>query len=377
MKKIAIIGAGTAGCYSVGYFLYKTDWNIDWYFDPTIKPQAVGEGSTLHFPFTLFQQFKFDYKDLKQVKGTHKVGIRKINWGKVNHDFTHIFPPGSVGYHFNANELQAWILNKVKSNSRVKILNEKITDHNSIDSDYIMDCSGKPSDYTDYTMVDCIPVNSVYVTQCFWDYPTFNYTLAEAKEHGWVFGIPLENRCSIGYMYNNTISSLEQVKEDVKSIFADNSLTPSDTTNSFSFKNYYRKKNFDKRVAYNGNASFFLEPLEATSILTMHYIHNYALDLWNNVYPVNVTNHNYSILLKEVTNVIMLNYARGSAYDSDFWRFAQPMGEKNLEELFNNKRWKEIYTRFNNGEYFGHEYGTWTATNFDLNFRGLGINPNL
>ena len=74
MKKIAIIGAGTAGCYSVGYFLYKTDWNIDWYFDPTIKPQAVGEGSTLHFPFTLYQQFGFDYRSLKEVKGTHKIG---------------------------------------------------------------------------------------------------------------------------------------------------------------------------------------------------------------------------------------------------------------------------------------------------------------
>ena len=377
MKKIAIIGAGTAGSYSIGHFLHKTDWDIDWYFDPTIKPQAVGEGSTLHFPFTLYQQFGFDYRSLKEVKGTHKVGIRKINWGKFNRDFTHIFPPGSVGYHFNANELQAWIYDSVKSNSRIKVINEKVVNHDDIDSNYIMDCSGKPSDYTEYHMSDTIPVNSVYVTQCFWDNPTFNYTLAQAMKHGWVFGIPLLNRCSIGYMYNNNISSLEEVKEDVKFIFKEHELTPSDITNSFSFKNYYRKLNFKDRVAYNGNASFFLEPLEATSIATMHYIHKLSVAYWNKEFPHNVINHNYNIFLKQISNMIMLHYAAGSIFDSAFWRFAQPLGQAHLEEMYNDRRWKEIYTKYNTGDFAGPEYGIWTATNFDLNFRGLGINPDL
>ena len=58
-------------------------------------------------------------------------------------------------------------------------------------------------------------------------------------------GIPLQNRCSIGYMYNNKINSLEEVKEDVKNIFEEFNLQPSETTNAFSFKNYYRNTNFE------------------------------------------------------------------------------------------------------------------------------------
>ena len=33
MKKITIIGRGTAGCVAVTHFLRWTDWEIDWVFD--------------------------------------------------------------------------------------------------------------------------------------------------------------------------------------------------------------------------------------------------------------------------------------------------------------------------------------------------------
>jgi hypothetical protein len=41
---------------------------------------------------------------------------------------------------------------------------------------------------------------------------------------------------------------------------------PSDKTNHLEFQSYYKKNNFSSKVIYNGNSSFFIEPLEATSI---------------------------------------------------------------------------------------------------------------
>ena len=128
-------------------------------------------------------------------------------------------------------------------------------------------------------MTEYIPVNSVYVTQCFWPEPKFDYTLTVARPYGWVWGIPLQNRCSIG----------------------------------FSFKYYYRNVNFLEKLGYNGNASFFLEPLEATSISSMIMISklcagyvlgvNDSLDYINNV---------YTLKLKHVENMINLHYLAGS-----------------------------------------------------------------
>ena len=50
MTKVAVVGRGTAGCMSAAYFTQWSGVEVDWYFDPNIKPQAVGEGSNLTLP---------------------------------------------------------------------------------------------------------------------------------------------------------------------------------------------------------------------------------------------------------------------------------------------------------------------------------------
>ena len=75
--------------------------------------------------------------------------------------------------------------------------------------------------------------------------------------------------------------------------FDDFNLIPSTDTNSFSFNNYYRKQNFTDRVVYNGNASFFLEPMEATSVGCMDHIQRISWEIWNNNMDVNLANDLY------------------------------------------------------------------------------------
>ncbi len=374
MQKISIIGRGTAGCISAAHFLYHTDCYVDFYYDNNIKPQAVGEGSTLVLPTRLHQIINFQHQDLSIIDGSFKYGIKKTGWGAGN-EFTHNFAPPGVGYHFNAIKLQEHILKTISRNPRLRIIENHI-DHKDIDSEYILDCAGKPNSYNDYTMSESIPVNSVYVTQCYWDYAKFQYTLTLARPYGWVFGIPLQNRCSIGYLYNNNINSLDEIKEDVKHIFEDYKLTPSDHTNSFSFQNYYKKNNFDGRAAYNGNSSFFLEPLEATSISFMDNINRLAYDVWFNKLDQTVANQYYNKHITEIENVIMLHYFAGSQFDTNFWKFAKSKGETNMKQAMNNKKFIEMidFSKLNNSKLASNEdFGTWHLNSFYQNLHNLGL----
>jgi len=375
-KKIVVLGRGTAGMLALTHF-YKwapANCEVELHYDPAIKPQTVGEGSTLDFPRALYENIGFIPSDLKHVDGSFKSGIWKTGWGDGT-EYMHHFPPPNSSYHFNAVKLQEYILNLLKD--KVKIVEEH-TSASTVDADYIMDCSGKPSSYEDFNLTESIPVNSVHVTQCYWDHTKFQHTLTLARPYGWVFGIPLQNRCSIGYMYNNNINTLEEVKEDVKQIFADYNLTPSTDHNTFSFNNYYRKQNFIDRIAYNGNASFFLEPLEATSISLMNLICKMAYSSWFDGVSVNSLNDDYMHFVQEIETVIMLHYFAGSTFKTKFWDFAQERGEKiitraKLNNKFNNfveysKSDSNILLRSDSGN-----YGTWGALSFKQNLENLKL----
>lgn len=380
MKKLAIIGKGTAGAFTATHFMRWTDWEIDWYFDQNIKPQAVGEGSNLVFPLALYENIGFTYQDLKLLDGTVKESIYKQNWGTKKKEFHHHFSPPNIGIHFNANKFQQFIFSIVEKHNRFKLI-EKNVSHNEIDADFIMDCSGKPDIDNNFIESNFIPVNSVHVNQCMWDYPRFQYTLTIARPYGWVFGIPLQNRCSIGYLYNNNINTLEEIEEDVKHVLEEYNLTPSGITNTFSFGNYYRRKNYSKKISYNGNASFFLEPLEATSISTMDLIQRSAFSLWTGEASLDRVNDLYYDTLDEVETMIMLHYFAGSTFNTKFWSLAKNKGKLKIEKAIKNSKLIDMILQSKDVK-FGHlkeklEYGTWNIISFNQNLTQLGIRDTL
>ena len=178
-KKVAVIGAGTAGILAISHFnKWMKDCELELYYDSNIKPQPVGEGSTPTLPNCLWQNLEFTFDDLEKVDGIIKYGIDKRNWGGT--DFIHPFYPPVVGHHFNAGKLQNFVLDKLKND--VKIIDKNVTS-DDIDADFVMDCSGKPNNYDDFNMSEYISVNAVYVTQCYWEYPRFNNTLTIEHIH--------------------------------------------------------------------------------------------------------------------------------------------------------------------------------------------------
>jgi hypothetical protein len=183
-------------------------------------------------------------------------------------------------------------------------------------------------------------------------------------------------------MYNHDLNTLDEVKEDVKQIFKDWDLIPSQDTNSFHFSNYVRKQNFKDRVTYNGNASFFLEPMEATSISTIMNINNFAdTRVFGKRADLDQINMWYHHLLNSQKAIINFHYMNGSIYDTPFWKIAQEKSNIFIEGMLRQDPVlvdiiKASYDNslHNADTYKGKWYGVWPISSFKLNFDGLRLN---
>jgi len=382
-KRITVVGRGTAGSQAIAHFLrYMSDFEIVWAYDPSTPTQSVGEGSTLNLPRNMYHGLGFYPSDLPKVNGTIKTGIYKENWGTKQESFFHDFPAPQVSYHFSATELQNYIYEEVKG--KVNILEESVDVYNA-DSTFVFNASGTPKTFEDFNISEYIPLNAAYIVQSPWDGPKFNYTLTIARKHGWVFGIPLQNRCSIGYMYNKDISTEEEIQEDIQEILDRYGLTPNKEPNKLEFKNYYRKQNYEAggSLIHSGNSSFFLEPLEATSIGTMDRIQRAAFDIWSGNKSHHQANGEYLEFLHQIELIIMLHYAAGSPFKTPFWEFAQERGVQKIKDSANDIQFKNTYElvkqipemRFAPTPENFPDYGPWWSGAFVQNLTNLGLYP--
>jgi hypothetical protein len=387
-KKITIVGKGTVGCMAAAHFLRWTSCDIEWVYDPSIPTTAVGEGTTLTTPKSLFSNLDWYWSDAQEIKATPKTGIYKENWGKSVDKFTHSFGLGQTGIHFNALEFQDKAFRQITESSRVNLVEDNVKDFENLDTDYVLVCSGTPKDKENLVIHKEIPVNTAYVTQCFWDSPNFTDTLTIARPYGWVFGIPLQNRCSIGYLYNSNINTLDEVKEDVKIIFERYGLKPSEITNHLSFNNYSRKTNFTDKVAYTGNASFFLEPLEASSTTVAEWFIRSSYDIVFGSMSTTVANKGYARDIEDVKSMICLHYMAGSKFDTPFWVQAKKAATKYIKNLYEtsdvfaynlvrsiDKQDIDRATYYYDTE--GSEVGTWPSSSYRWNIKKLGIEKTL
>ena len=375
IKKITVVGRGTVGAISAAQLLSETDAEIEWLFDSTIPTAAVGEGTTLMVPKMLSRALDWDTSDLYDIGGTAKLGIWKENWGSGN-KFLHPFPVGSHGMHMCATDLQKKIFEQLAGNKRLTIRDEYVSDPHDVDSDGVLVCSGSPENMKDFDTLESVAVNACYVTQCYWDGPKFSHTLTIARPYGWVFGIPLQNRCSIGYLFNKDINELDHVIADVQEVFAQFGLQPSDETNFIKFRSYRRKDNFQGKVVYNGNSSFFVEPLEATSTSSTIYLTNMAGHYWRS--PKSFYQERYDTMISDVAKMIALHYIKGSIFDTKFWDHAKAISADYLrKELTRGDNFYNMVYGCLNGRLSGGEVGTWSGSSFRVNIKKLGIREAL
>ena len=374
-RKLAIIGKGTAGILSVNHFNFycKDDFEIECYYDSSKPEQTVGEGTTVDIPQMLRTTQGLEFNDIFNLtNGNFKTGIHYIGWG--DKDYHHTFPMPNASIHFNAVMLQDLL--KERNEKDVKFIDKNVT-HDDIDADFIIDCSGKPTDKTKLETAEYIPVNTALVKKCYWDYPQYTHTLCIAAQYGWIFGIPLQDRISFGYIHNTDFVNKKKIEQELLEVIDSYNLTPEPEENYIEFGNYYRKENFTERVMYNGNASFFLEPMEATSIGTIDTINRFAYDAMFGLNTIENVNAKYKSWFKQCQDVITMHYLAGSqTFDNDFWQYAKRLATN----CYNDKSQMLVdILNAHDKEGFNtiHDYGTWTMESFNQNINGLGLNKDM
>jgi hypothetical protein len=367
--KITILGAGNAGCFTALHFGYYSssidkrdlDITVELIHDPTRPPEKVGQGTTLPVAKLLWESLGVDWYD-NPIDATTKLGILYEGWGKNNDKIFHPFPLHSTALHFSPNKLQDTVLKSGYFN----VIEREVIDYNDIDSDYIFDCRGKPDNLTGYKELEN-PVNSVILAQKPERDMSQNWTRSVATPDGWCFVIPNTTQTtSYGYLYDNKITPDDQAKINFENQFGVAS------GDQFKFKQYIADKPIiEDRIILNGNALFFLEPLEATAIGVYSAWVRMA---WDWIINGSKTSTGITTEIHEhvtqVNNFITWHYMFGSKYDTPFWKAAEKLSFK--DSVFDDYLMKALESPINT---IAEHYGQWQPHSFTGWYDGMNKLP--
>jgi len=366
MKKVVIIGGGTAGWLTalvVNKFWKNTEVTI--IESSKIGILGAGEGGTPNFG-RILSLLDINHKDFfEKTNSTVKGGIHLFNWTGNNELSKHLFvgeEPNKFtyhhAYHFDARAVAEyfktisisrgvkWIDGEVDmiDNDGDTIKSISLKDTTKIDLDFVFDCSGFKRiiidgihseewiSYEKYLMM-----NKAFT----FFLPQLNENIGYSKTYthmismncGWMFQIPLQHRWGCGYVHNDRYCTLDEAKKEVEDYLGCNV----DIQKVFDFKPGTHKRSWIGNSISIGLSYGFIEPLEATSLMSTimqlkrlidtEFNENYKdrYNIW--CYQINEQNLNFIRYhyLCERTNV-------------DFWKECtnMPLPEKLLKVLDKN-----------------------------------------
>jgi tryptophan halogenase len=346
--KIAILGAGSAGILTTGCILkdFKNrgiDCEVTHVFDPNIPILGVGESTTSEVTFAIGQAFDFIFAtEAKELNSTTKYGTHYIDWREK--DIIFPFQTGYHAVHFDARDFAKMGLDRLqKLYPNYTLLEGEVGDHPMWDSagcaltinkelcvfDYVIDCRGRPQDFTDYKECDLI-LNSALV----YDDPEpsdFGFTRHVAHKYGWMFVIPLQHRTSHGLLYNNNFADKKMAIEELIRI---TNATEDDIEDfrTFPIKPYYCKKTVNGRMLKNGNRAVFFEPMSANSLYMAVKNTQILSDYIRGEINEDEANELCVLNYRAVEDLINLIYHGGSIYENEFWDWAKDRASNNLKE---------------------------------------------
>ena len=354
LEKVAVIGRGTAGALAaanVTHFL-KDKCELHHIYDSRIPIIGVGEGSWPALVDELQRLTKRPQETVQQqLNGTRKYGVAFEGWGARNPDFIHYFMPkhASFAYHLSA-DLMGEILDDSTQathvDSNVTSIRKsdcgaivEMEDGTSETYDLVFDARGFPKELNDdeHIHISFIPTNTAVIRRC----PSiFNsksegpvlqhtYTRAVARPHGWIFIIPLTIHTSYGYIFNGEFSSLEDVESDFDEFLESEQVPEFEKRAVLRFPNYVNRQIYNGSIVRVGNAAAFMEPLEATAIVSAQLQIGMALHMRINR-PMESLEGDLPVVNRFLINNMLCyglfvgwHYCQGSEYDSDFWRYAR------------------------------------------------------
>ncbi len=355
LRKIAVIGRGTAGSLAAANVTRlhpDSDHELHHIYDSRIPVIGVGEGSWPSLVQDLQQLTKMPHETVQQrLNGTRKYGVAFEGWGRHSRDFTHYFTPQQVSYAYHLSaDVMADLLQEGTSARHIdaNVLNITRVDGGAqveFDGraperyDLVFDARGFPRELNPDQHIDIsfIPTNTAVIRRC----PAIireepdgpivkhTYTRAVARPHGWIFVIPLTVHTSYGYIFNRDVSSLADVESDFDEFLETDGVSEFEQRAVIPFPNFVHRQIYDGVVARVGNAAAFMEPLEATAIVSAQIQIGMVLQIRLNR-PIEHLERDAPTVNRFLVNNMLCyglfvgwHYSRGSRYDSEFWRFAR------------------------------------------------------
>ena len=355
LRKIAVVGRGTAGSLaaaSVARLHPDADHELHHIYDSRIPVIGVGEGSWPSLVRELERLTDLPHETVQQrLNGTRKYGVAFEGWGRRSRDFTHYFTPQQVSYAYHLSaDTMADLLHE---STRARHIDAKVLGIARVEGgaqvefegraperyDLVFDARGFPRELRPDRHIDIsfIPTNTAVIRRCPAvitappDGPVVQhtYTRAVARPHGWIFVIPLTVHTSCGYIFNRDVTSLADVESDFDAFLERDGVPEFEQRAVIPFPNFVHRQMYDGAVARVGNAAAFMEPLEATAIVSAQLQIGMVLHTRLNRSVENLERDAPVINRFLVTNMLCYglfvgwHYSCGSRYDSEFWRHAR------------------------------------------------------
>jgi len=246
-------------------------------------------------------------------------------------------------YHFDAS-LVAQYLRRFCASLKVKRTEGKIVDTNlraddgfiesvvleggkSIAGDLFIDCSGfrgllieeaLETGYDDWT--HWLPCNRAAAVQCETVDPLLPYTQATARDAGWQWRIPLQQRTGNGHVFCSDYISDD---EAIGALLANLDGAALADPRVLRFTIGRRNKFWNRNCVALGLASGFIEPLESTAIHLVQSGLSRLLSLFpdKNFAPEIVDEYNRQCTyeFERIRDFIILHYHANERTDSQFW----------------------------------------------------------
>jgi tryptophan halogenase len=208
-----------------------------------------------------------------------------------------------------------------------------LKDGSRIEGDLFVDCSGfigllignaLKTGYEEWTR--WLPCDRALAVPCEGTGPLTPYTRSTAREAGWQWRIPLQNRVGNGYVYSSSAISDDEAEKALMSSLEGTALG---SPRLLRFVTGRRRKFWNKNCVAIGLSGGFVEPLESTSIAVIQNAIGRLLEFFPDRHFAPALeaefNRQSAIEFERIRDFIVLHYAITGRRDSELWNHCRTM----------------------------------------------------
>lgn len=320
------------------------------------------------------------------------VASREQKFDFPDKDLTSIRSTYSYAYHFDAYlyaaYLRRWSEKRGLKRTEGTVVDVKLRPEDGyiqsltlasgevVKGDIFIDCSGFRAVLIGEALkvgwedwAEWLPCDRAWALSSDLDDEYFATTRCTAREAGWQWRIPLQNRLGTGYVFSSRFTTEERARE----VLLENLDGPAQgDPRLIRFRSGRRKNSWHKNCIALGLASGFLEPLESTSIYMSQVAVNFLMRLFpeQKIDPALAEEYNRLVDIEytRVRDFLVLHYHASGERTGDLWKHVQTM---KLPDSLSEKM--EIFKR--RGHIHRYKDGLFSPASWIAVYTGQRISP--